>query len=109
LKDHEERCDYSDGAGSEQEATLTHLLRHILVLPLVATSVAAEVTKEDAQRLVAAGIPDSVILSFLRAHGPIERISACDPVELKEAGAGERILQALVEGSSKERQSLSGD
>ncbi|MFN3485431.1 MAG: hypothetical protein ACK44W_08125 [Planctomycetota bacterium] len=59
-------------------------------------AVAADVGKEEIKKLVAAGVSDDVILAYIRAHGPVARLSADDVVELKQAGASERVLGALV-------------
>jgi hypothetical protein len=62
-------------------------------LPLAA---AADVSKEDVKKLAKAGLSDDVILSFIRANGPMARLSADDIVELKEAGVSERVLAVLA-------------
>jgi hypothetical protein len=65
-------------------------------LPL---AVAAQVTKEDIKKLAAAGISDDVILSYLHSNGPVVKLSAEDLVELKQAGASEKVLSAVLSGS----------
>lgn len=62
-------------------------------LPL---AVSADVTKEDIRKLVAAGISDDVILTFIRSNGPVASLSSDDLVDLKKAGASEKVLNALV-------------
>jgi len=61
--------------------------------PLAAT---ADVTKEDIKKLVAAGISDDVIMSYIRTNGPVAKLSADDVVELKQAGASEKVLAAAM-------------
>ena len=56
----------------------------------------ADVTKEEIRRLVAAGISEQTILTYIRQNGPVCRLSADDLVELKAAGAGDCILKELV-------------
>ena len=56
----------------------------------------ADVSKEEIRRLVAAGVSEDVVLSYVRQNGPVVRLSADDLVELKAAGAGDRILAALI-------------
>lgn len=61
--------------------------------PLAAS---ADVTKDDIKKLAAAGVGEEVILTFIRTHGPVTRLSADDLVELKQAGATEKVLAAMV-------------
>ena len=65
----------------------------LAALPL---AVAAQVTKEDIKKLAAAGISDEVILSYVRANGPVVKLSAEDVIELKQAGASEKVLGAML-------------
>ncbi len=65
----------------------------LAALPLAA---AADVSKEDIKKLVAAGVGDDVIVTFIRANSPVHKLSADDVVELKQAGASEKVLGALM-------------
>jgi hypothetical protein len=65
----------------------------LAALPLAA---AADVSKEDLKKLLAAGISDDVILTFVRTHGPVQKLSADDVIELKQAGASERVLNSVM-------------
>ena len=65
----------------------------LAALPLAA---AADVSKEDIRKLVGAGISDEVILTFIRSNGPVVKITADDVVELKQAGASDRVVSALM-------------
>ena len=65
----------------------------LAALPLAA---AAQVTKEDIKKLVAAGVSEDVVLTYIRANGPAPRMSADDIIELKQAGAGEKVLASLA-------------
>lgn len=69
----------------------------LAALPLAA---AAQVTKEDIKKLVAAGVSDDVVLTYVRANGPAPRMTADDLIELKQAGAGEKTLASLASGGS---------
>jgi hypothetical protein len=69
----------------------------LAALPLAA---AAQVTKEDIKKLVAAGVSEDVVLTYVRANGPAPKLSADDIVELKQAGAGEKVLAALAAGTT---------
>jgi hypothetical protein len=66
-------------------------------LPL---AVSAQVTKEDIKKLTAAGISDDVILSYVKANGGLARLSAEDVVELKQAGASEKLLTSILSSPS---------
>jgi hypothetical protein len=66
------------------------------VLAAAPLAAAADVTKEDVKKLVAAGISEDVILSYIRNNGPVVKLSADDVVELKQAGASERVLAAMM-------------
>jgi hypothetical protein len=75
----------------------------LLTLALVAAAPAAafaDVSKEDIRKLLAAGISEDVIVTFIRTRGPVQAMSADDLVELKQAGAGERVLAALAGGAA---------
>lgn len=67
----------------------------LLGLPLAA---AAQVTKEDLKKLTAAGISDDVILSYVKSNGGVARLSADDVIELKQAGASEKLLTSVMSG-----------
>jgi hypothetical protein len=62
-------------------------------LPL---ALSAQVSKEDLRKLAAAGISDEVILSYVRANGPVAKLSAEDVIDLKQAGASEKVLSAVL-------------
>ena len=63
---------------------------------MMALTADADVSKEDVKKLVAAGISDNVILTYVRANGPMEKLSPDDVIELKKAGATEKVLAAIV-------------
>src|SRR5262245_19939343 len=71
-----------------------------LALPL---ALAAQVTKEDIKKLTAAGISDEVILSYVKANGPVAKLSAEDVIELKQAGASEKLLSVILDSPQSER------
>lgn len=72
---------------------LAWTLALMAALPLAA---AAQVTKEDLKKLAAAGISDDVIVSYVRANGGVARLSAEDVIELKQAGASEKVLSVAL-------------
>src|SRR6188508_1879234 len=74
--------------------TLAMALTFLAALPL-----AAQVSKEDIKKLAAAGISDDVILSYVKANGPVAKLSAEDVIELKQAGTSEKVLSVIVAGS----------
>jgi len=57
---------------------------------------AAEVSKEDLKKLVAAGISDKVIVSFVQANGPVAKLTPEDLIELKTAGITEALLATVL-------------
>lgn len=74
--------------------TFVLALGALIASPLAA---AADVTTEDIRKLVAAGVSDEVIVTFIRSNGPVQKMSADDVVLLKVSGASERVLGALME------------
>jgi hypothetical protein len=72
---------------------LTLTVAFLTGMPLV---LMAQVTKEDLKKLTAAGISDGVILNYVKSHGPVEKLSAEDVIELKKAGASETLLAAVL-------------
>ncbi len=73
--------------------------RAILTLSILAVAAGASfagVTKEDLKKLVAAGVSDDVIAAFIRANGPVDPLSADDVVDLKKAGATDKLLQSVL-------------
>jgi hypothetical protein len=75
--------------------TLSLTFAFLAGLPLAA---AAQVSKEDIKKLTAAGISDDVILSYVKANGPVAKLSAEDVIELKQAGASEKVLNVILSG-----------
>jgi len=59
-------------------------------------AVFADVSKEDLKKLCAAGISNDVILSYVRSNGPLVKLSAEEVVELRQAGANNGLLVALL-------------
>jgi len=80
--------------------TLAMTLTFLAALPL---ALAAQVTKEDLKKLCAAGISDEVILSYVKANGPVAKLSAEDVIELKQAGASEKLLSGVLGSPQSER------
>src|SRR6187399_484885 len=72
---------------------LTWTLALMAALPL---ALSAQVSKEDLRKLAAAGISDEVILSYVKANGPVAKLSAEDVIELKQAGASEKVLAVAL-------------
>jgi hypothetical protein len=61
----------------------------LAVLPLAA---AADVSKEDLRKLVAAGLSDEVITAYVRANAPVAKLTPDDLADLKQAGASDKVL-----------------
>lgn len=72
----------------------------IAILAAAPLAASADVSKEDIKKLAAAGVGDEVILTYIRSNGPVARLTADDIVELKQAGASEKVLSALVGGTA---------
>ncbi len=68
----------------------------LTLLAALPFALSAQVTKEDLKKLAAAGISDEVILSYVRANGPVMKLSAEDVIELKQAGASEKVLSVAL-------------
>ena len=75
--------------------TLAMTIALLAGLPLAAS---AQVTKEDLKKLSAAGISDEVILSYVKSNGGVAKLSADDVIELKQAGASEKLLSSVLAG-----------
>lgn len=76
----------------------------VSMLAVAAGAAWAGVGKEEIKKLLKAGVGDDVILSYLKANGPVDKLSADDLIELKEAGASEKVLQAAVGGKGEDRE-----
>jgi hypothetical protein len=68
----------------------------LTLLAALPFALSAQVSKEDLKKLAAAGISDEVILSYVRANGPVVKLSAEDVIELKQAGASEKVLSVAL-------------
>ncbi len=68
----------------------------LTLLAALPYALSAQVSKEDLKKLAAAGISDDVILSYVRANGPVVKLSAQDVIELKQAGASEKVLSVAL-------------
>ena len=66
------------------------------VLGVLSMPVLADVTKEDLKKLTSAGISEEVILSYVKANGPMAKLSAQDLIDLKQAGASEKLLASVL-------------
>jgi hypothetical protein len=68
----------------------------LMLLAGVPLALAAQVSKEDIKKLCSAGISDEVILGYVKANGPVAKLSAEDVIELKQAGASEKLLSVIL-------------
>jgi hypothetical protein len=66
------------------------------LLALVALPALADVTKEELRKLARAGVSDDVILSYVRANGPVAKLSPEDLIDLKQDGASEKLLASVL-------------
>jgi hypothetical protein len=62
--------------------------------------ISGDLTKEDVKKLMDAKVSESTILAYIQTHGPVAPLSSNDLVELKEAGASQALLNALVKSST---------
>lgn len=74
------------------------LLLTLALTGLVPVSAWADVGKEEIKRLLAAGASENVVLTYVQKNGPVVRLQAGDLVELRQAGAGDRLLSAILAG-----------
>lgn len=73
------------------------LMAATLALPgFLALPAWADVTKEELKKLANAGISEEVIITYIKANGPVAKLSADDLIELKRAGLTEKALAAAV-------------
>ena len=49
---------------------------------------------------MAAGISDEVVVTYIRTHGPVAKLTPDDLVELKKAGASDKVLNAVAGDSA---------
>ncbi|HLY73808.1 MAG TPA: hypothetical protein VKU80_06780 [Planctomycetota bacterium] len=68
----------------------------LLAVLVLSTATYGEVSKEDLQKLAAAGISDPVILAYVRSCGPAPRLSAQDLIDLKNAGLSNVVLDRIA-------------
>lgn len=75
---------------------MSHVKNSVLALLFLAAPLWADVSKEDIRKLVSAGISEDVVLLFIRANGPVERMTSDDLVQLRATGASDRVLSAVL-------------
>jgi len=87
---------------------LTFLLAFLLALPvqfLAQASADNALTNADIVRMMKAGIPESIIVRKIQVSRPNFGTSASELIELKNQGASERILGAVLDSRSGTSQS----
>ncbi len=77
-------------------------------LGLYAQEVPEELTPDDVIRMVEAGLSDSLIIQKIRISTLLYEPNVQDIVELRKAGASERIIQAVMGISSPMMRTISG-
>lgn len=75
-------------------ALLAGFLSSILTVGLL-----ADIGKEDVKRLVQAGIGEQTIVEFIRKNAPATPLSVEDITELRNAGASDAVITAMLEAS----------
>jgi hypothetical protein len=69
------------------------------LLALLAAALSLIVTKDEVRKLLDAGISDQTIIEYIRNNGPSEPLSVDEVTELKEAGASDAVLKAMLDAS----------
>lgn len=62
--------------------------------------VSPDLTKEEIQRLVQAGVSDDVIVAYIRQYGPVGPLTAQDLIDLRHENVSEKVLTAMVASST---------
>jgi hypothetical protein len=83
-----------------KEVAMKTMLMTAALLVGVPTALWADVSKDDLKTLASAGVSDTVILEYMQVHGPVAKLSVVDLLELRKAGASERVLAAAVSGAA---------
>lgn len=74
------------------------LMGTLAAVVLLSAPAFAEVTKEDVEKLTAAGISDGVVIAYVRSHGPMPKLSSQDLIDLKNAGVSDKVLEQIAQG-----------
>jgi hypothetical protein len=88
------------GQAGSKELKMKKVTLAMALLIGVPTALMAEVSKEDLKKLCAAGISNDVILSYVRSNGPVVKLSADDLLELRQVGANDALLAAVLAAPS---------
>jgi hypothetical protein len=70
-----------------------------LILMASSLPVLADVSKEEVRRLLDAHVSDQTIISYVQKNGPMQPLSIEDLSQLKNAGASDELLRALLDAS----------
>ena len=73
-----------------------HALLAGILSSLLAAGLLADVGKDDVKRLLQAGIAEQTIVEFIRKNAPAEPLSVEDITELRNAGAGDAVINAML-------------
>jgi hypothetical protein len=82
--------------GTTRVGDMKRLIETLAAVVLLSSAAFAEVTKEDLEKLAAARIPDTVVVAYVRAHGPMPKLSAQDLIELRSAGLSDQVLEQVA-------------
>jgi len=91
---------YHSGMKASHRPHAAPALALVLMMASAQALFAATLTVPELVSLLKAGVGEKVILAQVRASGPSPALSAEEIVQLKEAGASDELLEALVAGSS---------
>ena len=70
-----------------------------LLAGLLALMLSFGVRKDDVLKLLNAGVSEPTIVEFIQKNVPAEPLSVQDVTDLKNAGAGDRVIRAMLEAS----------
>jgi hypothetical protein len=71
-----------------------------LVLFASPLTLLAQVSKEEVRRLLDAHVSEQTIMSYVQRNGPMDALSVEDLGDLKNAGASDTLLQALIQAQT---------
>jgi hypothetical protein len=76
-----------------------HTLLVGILSSLLTAGLLADVGKNDVKKLLQAGIGEQTIVQFIRKNGPADPLSVEDITELRDAGATDAVINAMLDAS----------
>jgi hypothetical protein len=81
-------------------STLLVCMTALAAMNVACTAAAEPGVKDEVLKLLQAGVEEAVVLEFIKKNGPPDGLTADAIIELKKAGASEKVLLALMPTSS---------